>query len=290
MIGFTLSFEGNNADDHELDLYDAAQAMIGFQRSLAITTHLVLNGNVITQAPSLKNARIIGMPPEKGSWEVWAVIIPAIAAIVYKLGTAPKDTPLGNLMYSAYDYVVSETLGFHVDYDTTLGQQYDKLNNSKQNSLPILKQPQFDSAIEKCENAIKEMHRPIVKSNTADTARIIYQTKNFEKPFKNPLDIKTYDHIVFSEEDKNSVEIVGCVSSYNINTYKGRIFVESERRPIPFELAESTRTVRAISEITKSLSSNAVERFTQEANITFEAFVHRSKTDRVKKYYIVGVK
>ena len=74
MIGFTLSFEGNDADNYQLDFYDAAQAMIGFQRSLAITSHLVLNGEVITQAPSLKGARIIAVPPEEGSWKILALL------------------------------------------------------------------------------------------------------------------------------------------------------------------------------------------------------------------------
>jgi len=70
MVGFTLSFEGSDANNHQLDLYDAAQAMIGFQRSLAITTNLIINGEVITQAPSLRNARIISTPPEEGSWKI----------------------------------------------------------------------------------------------------------------------------------------------------------------------------------------------------------------------------
>jgi len=74
MISFTLSFEGRDTDRHEIDFYDVAQALIGFQRSLAITTHLVLNGEVITQAPSLKNARVFATPPEEGSWKILATI------------------------------------------------------------------------------------------------------------------------------------------------------------------------------------------------------------------------
>ena len=54
MIGFTLSFEGNDADNSELEFYDAVQAMLGFQRPLAITIHLIVNGEVIIQAPGLK--------------------------------------------------------------------------------------------------------------------------------------------------------------------------------------------------------------------------------------------
>ena len=34
MIEFAFNFKGSDADNHRLDLYDAAQAMLGFQRSL----------------------------------------------------------------------------------------------------------------------------------------------------------------------------------------------------------------------------------------------------------------
>lgn len=288
MINFSLSFEGNDADDHQLDLYDAAQAMIGFQRSLAITTHLVLNGEIITQAPALKNARILSTPPTEGSWKMPASIV--IAVGLYHVTTAPKDTPLGHLVYSAYDYVVNETLGFHVDYDKALGTQYETLKAAQQNSIPILEQSKFDSAIEKCEAAIREMHRPIIKSSTAQRAHIIYQSQYQETPFKHPLNGSTYEHIVFTEEDKRPMEVTGRISSYNINTYKGRVFVDAEKRPIPFELAEVARTIGGINKITDSLGKNAVDRYIEGANITFEAFVHRSKTGRVKKYYIVGIK
>lgn len=54
MTDIKLKFEGNLSDNHVLDFYDAARAMMGFQRSLALTTHLVVNGEIITQAPSLK--------------------------------------------------------------------------------------------------------------------------------------------------------------------------------------------------------------------------------------------
>ena len=74
-VQFELSYKGNDSDDHEIDMYDVSQALIGFQRSLAITTHLVLNGNVITQAPSLKGAKIYTFPAEEGSWKIHAGIL-----------------------------------------------------------------------------------------------------------------------------------------------------------------------------------------------------------------------
>ena len=36
-ISFSLKYSGGEADDHHIDLYDVSQALIGFQRSLALT-------------------------------------------------------------------------------------------------------------------------------------------------------------------------------------------------------------------------------------------------------------
>lgn len=283
MIGFVLSFEGRDADQHELDFYDAAQAMLGFQRSLAITTHLVLNGQVITQAPSLKNARIIAVPPEGGSWKITVFV----TGLMVTMGTASTDTPIGHLMHSAYDYVISESLGFHVDYGMSLGQQFEKLQESKQNKLPILKQSQFDSVIEKCETAIREMHRPIVKSQTADKARIVYRTRSSETPLQYPLNNDTFAYINETKQEDRETEVVGPISSYNVNTYKGRIFVRAEKRPVPFELAEGTRTLQAVRQITRSLDMNAADRLSTGADIRCLAFRNLSKTGRLKSLLIV---
>lgn len=288
MTEFSLSFNGNSADDHELDFYDAAQAMLGFQRSLAITTHLILNGKVITQAPSLKNARIISRPPEEGSWTVTAIVA-GIAAGGYKLGTIDKNTPLGHLIYSAYDYIVSETLGFNVDYDKSLGQQYEQLKKQKQNSVPLLEPSQFDSAIEKCEYAIREMHRPIIKSGTATSAKLNFRVGSTQVPFRGPLDSKTFEYISQTKRLEMPEGIRGFVSSYNMNTFKGRIFIQEEKRPIPFELAAEAQTRSGIKKITESLGLNAVDRFEESAEIEIRAFKNVSKTERLKSLYIVQV-
>jgi hypothetical protein len=64
-VRFSLVFEGEEADTNRLDFYDAADALTGFQRSLALTTHLMLNGEIIVQAPSLRGARIYLDVPEQ---------------------------------------------------------------------------------------------------------------------------------------------------------------------------------------------------------------------------------
>jgi hypothetical protein len=103
IANISLSYSGLLADRSEIDFYDVSQALVGFQLSLALTTHLILNDKIIVQAPSLKGAQILAFPTERGSWKFAAAIVTA-GTIAYQLGTAPRDTPLGHLVSSAYDY------------------------------------------------------------------------------------------------------------------------------------------------------------------------------------------
>jgi len=282
-IEFTLSYEGNDADDHEIDFYDVAQGLIGFQRSLAITTHLILNNEVITQAPSLKNARIVAVPPEEGSWTITALVI-GLGTAVYKAGTAPKDTPLGHLIHSAYDYVISESLGFHVDYDKSLGKQYNELKSSN-SDLPILDQSRLDSAVEKCENAVKEMHRPIYANETAKSATITTVFNGRKTELAHDLNIDSYEYIRQNIREQSITELTGRVSMYNINTHKGRIFLLNERRPVPFTLIEGAKTVQNEIKITNSLSTNLRSSF-KEGDIKILAYRIVSRTGRLKALLI----
>ena len=153
-VEFTLSFNGAESDDHHIDLYDISQALIGFQRSLALTTHLVLNNKIITQSPALKGAKVFAVPAEEGSWNIKGVVIASvISGGAYQLTTTPNNTPLGHLIFSAYDYLVKESLGFHVDYNKSLGKLYEEQIAEKAD-VPKIEQHKMDSLIEKCSTAI----------------------------------------------------------------------------------------------------------------------------------------
>jgi len=282
---FYLSFRGNDADFNVVDFYDAAEAITGFQRSLALTSHLILNGEVITQAPSLRNAKIYVLPPEKGSWKIGVAIV-SVATALSQINSVPRETPLGNLIYSAYDFVISETLGFHVDYSKTLKLQYEEYKKAHPDA-PQLNESKLDSVIEKCEPSIRQMHRPIIKTETAKRAIIEYVgADRVEIP---ELTEETFEYISYTATSDYPVLITGRISSYNINTFKGRVFSFEEQRPISFVLADHARNRRSVAMITKSLTANAVSRLSGEGDITMAAFVNTSRTGIVKSYFIVSV-
>jgi hypothetical protein len=280
MTDIKLKFDGNLAENHVLDFYDAARAMAGFQRSLALTTHLVMNGEIITQAPSLKNAEILVTTPEAGSWELIASIVGA----AWIAGTASKDTPLGHLLYSVYDYIVANTLGFHVDYDKSL-----YVSHRESLSERNITQEKLDSLMEKTESSISDMHRPIVASGSANQARLFWiRGSGIEQIGPNMTEF-SYEYISRTVRSEEIVAHEGLVSSYNVNTFKGRIFLPDEQRPIPFELDEAARTRSNAHLVTSSLRTNASSRGLTDGLITLHGFRLESSTGRLKALIVQNI-
>lgn len=284
-VQFTIEFTGSDADAHAIDMYDVSQALISFQRSLALTTHLVLNDEIITQAPSLKGARIYSYPPEPGSWKTTAVIA-AIGTGIYNLGTLENNSPLGHLVFSLYDYVISESLGVHVDYDKSLGQLYEESKKKKQD-LPIIRESQADSLIEKCSTAIREIHRPIYKSSTATTGRIIGNFSGQPQPLSTNFTLESYDYIHETRLGDKPEIIEGRITSYNTNTYKGRIYVPQFARPVSFELAQNARSAQSADLITTSLRRTALRQPKEDGStIHAIALLNTSRSGRLKSLTI----
>lgn len=287
VIKFELKFEGNDSDEHRVDFYDVNQALIGFQRSLALTTHLVLNGKIITQAPSLKGATIYALPAEESSWKMTAAI--AIAATtLHQLGTAPRDSVIGHLIFSMYDYVVMESLGVHVDYSKSLGQLYEEAEKKKL-KLPKLDQTRADALIEKCSTAVKEMHRPIFMNSTATSGLITGRLNGQNLPLPAALTFQTYEYLQETYVSPNAIDIVGRISSYNSNSFKGRIYIPEEGRPITFELMPGARSLKSIRLVMSSLSVSALDRKSENGFIKCRAFRELSKSGQLKRYRIIDV-
>lgn len=280
MTDIKLKFDGRLSDNHVLDFYDAARAMTGFQRSLALTTHLVVNGEIITQAPSLKNAEILVTTPDAGSWELVATIVGA----AWVAGTASKDTPLGHLLYSVYDYVIANTLGFHVDYEKSLYQKY-KEGLVDRNITP----EKLDSLMEKTESSIADMHRPIVASESANQARLFWLNHSGADQIGPDMTEISYDYISRTIRQPEIIAHEGLVSSYNVNTYKGRIFILDEQRPIPFELEDSAKNRNSVNLVTSSLRTNASTRETRDGLITLHGNRLESSTGRLKALMVQDI-
>jgi len=290
-INVELSYKASGTDGNIVDFYDISQALVGFQRTLALTTHLILNDKIIVQAPHLRGAQVFTSPLENGSWKVFGLVTTLGAGLI-TLNQQPKDTPLGNLWRSAYDYVISETLGFHVDYDRTLGKQIEDTRPAgsvSKTSLNALKRERLDSLCEKCEPAVEMMHRPIFASRTATLALLSTNVGGAVKSIAQPLNIESYENIKIVRLS-DQIRFYKCiVSSYNSNTFSGRIFVSELGRLIPFLLDKKFQTEENISILTQNLHKNSVSNFKDDIWINVRCYEYFSRTNLVKKILIVKV-
>jgi hypothetical protein len=290
---FELRFDGRLASEGQLQFYDLAHALWGLERTISITTHLLLNGKVITQSTAAEGFYLTILPPEEGSWKVKVVL--GIGSILGAFGLAPPDTQFGWLAKSAVEYVIQETLGFTPNFDETLGSQIQKFREIEgQRDLPKdLSQSRFDSVIEKCEVGLRDMHRPIVFSGTAEVAQIEYHVGVRSGVLLGHFDQETYQYVAQTVRKEDIEEFEGLISSYNINTFSGRLYIPSLNRTIPFELDKDTRDRRSIDAITLSLRKNATLRNVPAEkllpDVHFRAFRNESVTGRLKKIYVISV-
>lgn len=288
-IELELKYETTDLQQDAIGFYDVAQALIGFERSIALVTHFVLNNEVITQAPSLKGATILASPPEAGSWSIKATVIGGVLGASYMMGTAPKDTPIGHLISSAYDYVICETLGFHVDYDKTLLKQYNEFNQRSDEKIEPPDSGRLDSLAEKCEFAVSSMHRPIIKSQTATSGAISAALAGSKKEIGEQLTKITYTQMHTIEEGTKSVRFIGKVSSFNINTGRGRIYLPDISRPVPFEITMPARSRETNTLLTENLNALAMQDQENSPFLELSGIPQNTRTGRLKNIKILKV-
>ena len=279
MIEFHLTFDGNLSGEGLIEFYDVARALAGFQRSLALTAHLALNGEIITQAPSAAGFAIYVEPFEHGSWRTKALMALSAGGVILSAG---KDSPMGQIVTSLYDAALYNTMGFHVDYDKTLQQQHHEYFKEKG-----ITEEKIDSLCEKIESSVADIHRPIVASETATRAQI--SCENMIKPNVGPLlSPITYEYVRKTSRENDITMVRGYVSSYNINTYKGRLFSLDEIRPIPFQLDESVRSKEIIGILTRSQHINGQNRNDPQSMIELACNRIVSANGKTKRYHVIG--
>ncbi|WP_197916173.1 DUF7946 domain-containing protein [Thiosulfatihalobacter marinus] len=290
---FELSFSGRLTDDNLIQFYDVSHALWGLERSISLTTHLLLNGEVITQSPSAKGFYLLVPPAEPGSWK-WKTVL-ALGSTVGAFGLAPPDTMFGWLAKSAVEYVVEETLGFAPNFDETLGKQIEKYRESEIKT-PVAKdlsQSRFDAVIEKCETGIKNIHRPIAFSESADRAAINWKVGDRNGQFDGYFNADTFSYLNKTITSDDQSKFQGYISSYNSNTYGGRLYLPQENRTIPFKLSDTAISVSSIRILTSSLGDNAVARragqIAGEGDVVLEGFRNESATGRLKSLFVKDV-
>lgn len=283
-----LEYDGAAAKNHLLDLYDFAKALRGFERSLALATHFVLNDEVITQVTSLRGAGIMCSPPQEGSFKIPAYIV-AAGVMFHSLGSLENNNPLGHLIFSIYELAIFEATGQELDYDDSLREIYDRALKQGTSGILMPKRHRFDSLVEKMEPSIIELHRPIVGSETAISAKVFDPVRRKTIESAPRLNARTSDQVRYRIRSEDADFVAGRISSFNMNTFHGRLVTLDEKRPIPFFLTPGGRSEEGVRLIAKSLSENIADPESDDSLIEFRVWRDRTRTGRTAKLIVLKV-
>lgn len=268
---------GVDTKNSVIDLYDLSTALYGLHRSLAITTHFVIHNEIITKAPYAKDLKILTKPAKSGSYEIVGMVLVAGAAI-YKFGTAPRDTPIGHIAATVYEWAVAICTGKTVDYSTTpIAAKLKKME---------IETRKIESLAQKIEPSVLSMHRPIL-TQSAETSQLAIGSAN-----NIIFDSQSLDLTKKLTIDTDPLQFEGRVAGYNPNTRSGMIYSTAEKRAIPFELERGLDITTSTLAESLLLYDRVKSRKLYGARSGFFKFLAKrviNQSGSVKKYYITHV-
>ncbi|MBS1164122.1 MAG: uncharacterized protein H6R00_147 [Proteobacteria bacterium] len=214
-FGLKLRYEGGDADDHLLELYDGTASLHGFAQALQIATHAYLHGQVYSKATALKGATLYLKAARPGS---------LIADLIAKIDKTPGN--LNPTPASFYDFL-------RLAFSRATGTVEQEPETPYVRRLLEIDEPFFDDLAETLEGSLQRAHRPIEKGGIN---RI-----TLERPMGEHLSVfnkQTYLWVNTREEKPDIYDLTGNVTRYNSVTGNGRAYTHELSRIVPFRLSE----------------------------------------------------
>jgi hypothetical protein len=214
-FGIKLRFEGGDADDHLLELYDGTSSLHGFAQALQITTHAYLHGQVYSKATALKGATLYLKAARPGS---------LVTDLIAKIEKYPPTVSVS--AGSFYDFM-------RLTFARATGNLDAKAETAYVQRLLENDEPFFDDLSETLEGSLQRAHRAIEKGGVD---RVI-----LERPRGEELGVFNKETCLWvntREEKPDVFELTGNVTRYNSVTGNGRAYVNEVGRIVPFRLSE----------------------------------------------------
>lgn len=257
MPEFRLKFryEGGSADDGRLDLYAGAVSLEGIPRSLTITTHALINGEIRTRADAAHGARFYLLAPQRGSF-------------IYEAGIFIAGACSSGLFYDFVKYVLREAVG-----------TVDELLEPPRPSVQARIEPTIGELPAVLESALTDVHRPIrINPNiklavTRPRGEVLVEFNEETGIYLEPRAVQIPD------------PIIGNVTRFNTISRWGKLYDRAERRVVSFFL-DPALSERQRSFITWSLHESNLDR---PGTLYLQVEATVSPNGRTKRYKVLTV-
>ncbi|WP_343619159.1 hypothetical protein [Ralstonia sp.] len=253
-FGLRFTFEKGIADENRLGLYDASVSLNGIARSLAITTHALVNGEIRTHGESAHGAKFFLLPSRKGSF-----IVDAAIWIGAAIGSG--------VVYDFIKYGFQEAAG--------IGDDAEERSRALQKRI----EPTIGELPATLESALSDVHRPIRQDNEM-TIKVTRPRGEVLITFDSSTASYLEPHVAVVDEP-----IVGNVTRYNTLSKWGKFYDRKQGRVISFFL-QPTVSEYERSLITWSLHENNLN---HQGTLSLTATAVVTSNDRIKRYNVSAV-
>ncbi|SHK36442.1 hypothetical protein SAMN04488028_104306 [Reichenbachiella agariperforans] len=261
-VRFIIRYTGGNAENHKLDLYDAATSIHGLAKALAITTHaLVTEGEIRSKGGSIPDVNFFLHPPQKGSF-VEIVTIAFEDPAVKVIGAS--------VLTSVFWDMLNYTWKIASGKNATPTQRIPKKILAKNDTFP-------QEIADVLEKSLQQIHRPILHDNN-----IKIEVKRPKKGVVIEFNRETLNHVYLQDEPQIQDNISGNVTKYNILSGYGRFYDDVNQKTIPFNLGSDI--ISQDKEVLTTSLSDASKG--DGGKILLRAKVINDRTGHVKRYII----
>ena len=208
---FKVTYENGTADQHRLDMYDAAISYLGFSKALNITLGAILNKQVKVRGNNSSGIKVYLETSKKGSFEQ----LISIAIQEYPVASTVVLGASGSGLWEAVKFI----------WGGLVDQVQPKPNKKIMDRIePILGELQ-----QALETPLQEAHRPISNDENIEIEITFGRKTGSVKFDKNTLKL-------VSEKVADKIEDgkVGNVTKYNNISHIGRFFDEDLDKTVSF--------------------------------------------------------
>jgi len=256
-LKFKLAYQNGTADQHHLDMYDAAISYLGFAKALNITVGAILNKQVKVKGNYSGGIKVYLETSKKGSFEQLITLSFENPVIVGAMGSG---------LWEAVKYV----------WGALLNQAQPKPQKKFMDRI----EPIFDELLQALETPLQEAHRPIVNDEDITVDLTCGRKKdsiNFNKSTLKTISEKVADKI---EEGRT-----GNVTKYSNISYIGRYYDDQLDRTVPFHSEALSKYEQEL--LTWSLHEANKDITTGKLKITVIPI--KSATGKLKRYDFLSV-
>lgn len=259
----SIIYRGEISQGNKLDFYNGSRSLEGLARSFQISSHYFFHQQVIFQAPSSRNSKFYLLPSREGSFE----------QLIQLVVENPDAT---NILVSASAGALGHYLKefINLSFRVAVGKPISKLSAWAKDVYKE-KKSDLDALSESLDGPLLSAHRPI-----SDVSDQIFLNLNSQQNLS--LDISSLNYLKTRLVSSTPEVRTGTISSYNVNSKRGRFFDASLGRTVPF-LMDKENPPSDFSAITWSLDEvNSGRGGEIKARILAETTI----TKEVKRYFL----